>query len=154
MRMSALSYITLGLATAMVAFAYAVNPDTQFLITAVPMILVVGGVPLLFNYMNQRRADSVDMQSYRLYKIKDLDKLGSGTPVRIRGTVEKTTLKWLNRPNYKLNDGSGEVGVFLLASPRDEINIGDSVEAAGVLRPFGAAREKKVWGARMERVSS
>ncbi len=152
MRMSVLSYFALGIATFMVLFTYAVNPDPDFLRMALPMLLILAAVPLTLNWMNRRQADSIDMRNYKFYKIKDLSRLENGAPVRFRGTVEKASLKWLNRPQFHIDDGSGRIGIFMFAAPRDNIKPGDSVEAAGSLRSFGLSKERKVWGVRMEKL--
>lgn len=153
MRMSVPAYFSLGLATIFVLITYAVHPDPGFLRTALPMLLVLAVIPLLLNEMNRRQAARVDMRDFKFYKIKDLSKLDTGAPVRLRGTVESSSLKWLNRPHFQINDGSGVVGVFMFAAPREKIRPGDCVEAAGSLRAFGLSKERKLWGVRMDKVN-
>jgi hypothetical protein len=153
MRMSVPAWISLGLATVLVIFSYAVNPDPVFLRTALPMLGLLAAIPLILNQMNMRQADRVDMRDFRLYAIGDLAKLDAGTPVRLQGTVEAAALKWLNRPNFLLNDKSGKIKVFLFAAPRENIKIGDRVEAAGNLRSFGRKKEKIVWGVKIQKLT-
>jgi len=151
MRMSVPAYISLGLATVLVIFSYAVNPDPALLRTALPMLGLLVAIPLIINYMNMRQADRVDMRDFKLYKIGGLAKLGAGTPVRLQGAVEAISLKWLNRPSFQLNDGSGKIRVFMFAAPRENIKIGDRVEVAGNLRSFGVKKERTVWGVRIQK---
>ncbi|MEG3071626.1 MAG: hypothetical protein RQM92_13035 [Candidatus Syntrophopropionicum ammoniitolerans] len=99
--------------------------------TTLPMILVLLGVPLALGYMNRRHADQVEFGDYRYFQIKDLSSIRAGEPVRIRGTIKTTSLKWLNRPNFRVSDDTGEIGVFMFWAPREDINPGDKVEAAG-----------------------
>lgn len=151
MRMSVPAWISLGLATVLVVFSYAVNPDPALLSTTLPMLGLLLAIPLILNYMNMRQADRVDMRDYKLYPINGLTKLGAGTPVRLRGTVEAASLKWLNRPNFRLNDGSGTIRVFMFAAPRENIKVGDQVEAVGNLRSFGLKKERTIWGVRIQK---
>lgn len=153
MRMSVPACISLGLATVLVIFSYAVNPDPAFLRTALPMLVLLAAIPLIMNQMNLRQTDRVDMRNFKLYPIGDLDKLGVGTPVRLQGIVEKTALKWLSRPNFQLNDKSGKIKVFMFSAPRENIKIGDRVEAAGNLRSFGVKRERIVWGVKIQKLN-
>ncbi len=110
MRMSIPAYVSLGLATVFVIFTFAVSRNPQFLLTALPMLLVLLAVPLLLGLMNRRHTDQVDFGSYKYFKIKDLASIRAGEPVRIRGAVDSASLKWLNRPNFRINDGTGEIG--------------------------------------------
>ncbi|HPU35537.1 MAG TPA: hypothetical protein PLA91_01955, partial [Bacillota bacterium] len=100
------------------------------------------------------QAESVDMESFKLYSIKDLSRLNPGAPVRLRGKVEAMSLKWLNRPHFRINDGSGRIGVMLFTAAQEDIKPGDTIEAAGTLRNFGKSGQKKVFGVRVVKLSS
>jgi len=152
MRMSLPACVSLGVATVLVLATYAVNPDTGFLLTALPMLLVLVAVPLLLHALNQRQAANMDVRDIHLYKIKDIGKLSSGTAVRIRGTVETVSFRWLNRPHFRVSDGTGTVGVVMFIAPRGDIRRGDRIEAVGSLRSLGVSKEKKVWGVKMEKL--
>jgi len=151
LRMSIQAYISLGLGILFVAFTYAVSRDTRFLLTALPMILVLIAVPLGFGVMNRRHTDKVDFGDYKYFKIKDLPSMRAGEPVRIRGTVEDASMKLLNRPNFRINDGTGEIGVFMFWAPREDIRPGDKVEAAGTLR-VGPTKKQNIWGIKMAKM--
>ena len=151
MRMSIPAYISLGIGIFFVAFTYAVGRDPQFLRTALPMVLVLLAVPLLLGLMNRRHADKVDFGSYKYCRIKDLAAIRAGESVRIRGTIESASLKWLNRPNFRINDGTGEIGVFMFWAPREDIKPGDKVEAAGSLR-VGYTKKQNIWGIKMAKL--
>ncbi len=152
MRMSIPAYVSLGIATVFVIFTFAVSRNPQFLLTALPMLLVLLAVPLLLGLMNRRHTDQVDFGSYKYFKIKDLASIRAGEPVRIRGAVESASLKWLNRPNFRINDGTGEIGVFMFWAPREDIKPGDRVEAAGSLR-VGYTKKQNIWGIKMAKMA-
>ena len=152
MRMSMLAYVSLGIVTVFVIFAYALGRETGFLLTALPMLLVLFAVPMILTEMNRRHMDKVDLGGYKYHKIKELASLRAGEPVRIRGTIEAVSLKWLNRPNFRINDGSGKIGVFMFWAPREDIKPGDKVEAAGSLR-VGPTKKQNIWGIKMVKMS-
>jgi len=150
-RMSILAYFSLGICIFFVAFTYALGRDPQFLLKTLPMLLVLLGVPLALSYMNRRHTDQVDFGDYKYFKIKDLPSIRAGEPVRIRGTIKTASMKWLNRPNFRISDGTGEIGVFMFWAPREDINPGDKVEAAGSLR-VGPTRKQSIWGIKMAKM--
>ncbi len=155
-RMSVPAIFSLVLGTFIIIFTYAMNPTSDFLYKAVLMLLVLVAVPLGLNVMNRRHVNyvaDVKMDGVKLCKVKDLERIGSGTPVRIRGRVEKASFKWLNRPHFIVNDGSGAIRVLMFVAPVEDIKAGDSVETIGSLRPFGFSKEKKIWGLKMVKVS-
>lgn len=151
---SILAYVSLGLAACMTLLAYMANPDLRTVLTLLPMLLVLGGIPLLFNIMNRRQMDSLDLRHVKLSKIREAVKKGIGAQVRIRGTVHSVSNKWLNRPNFVIKDDTGEVGVLMLVAPLDNIKCGDQIDTVGTLRwSFGLRkRDKKIWGLKMEKV--
>lgn len=151
MRMSVPAYISIGLALLLIILAYVAHPDVSFLFTALPMLLVLIAVPMILNQMNRRHVANVNPGSYQLYRIKDLSKLGKGSPVRLRGKVEAASFKWLNRPHYRINDGSGVIGVFMFTAPLEDIKTGDYVETVGSLWSLGLSKEKKLLGVRMNK---
>ena len=153
-RMSILAYITLGLVVLMALLAYLANPDLKTVLTLLPMVLVLGGIPLLLNIMDRREVDKLDLSHVKPSKIREAVKKGIGERVRIRGTVHSVTNKWLNRPHFVIADDSGEIGVFMLVAPLENINCGDRIDAVGTLRwSFGLRkRDKKIWGLKMEKV--
>jgi hypothetical protein len=154
MRLSVPAYFCLIFATVLILITYALNPDPAFLRTVLPMLAVLAGVPMLLNVLNRRQAESVNMDSFNLYSIKDLSRLNLGDPVRLRGKVEAMSLKWLNRPHFRIDDGSGKIGVMLFAATHEDIKPGDTIEAAGTLRNIGKSKEKKIFGVRVIKLRS
>lgn len=153
-RMSILAYVSLGLAALLTLLAYLANPDPKTVLTMLPMVLVLGGIPLLLNKMNRQHIDNLDLSHVKLRTIREAEKKGIGDQVRIRGTVRSVSNKWLNRPSFVIADDTGEIGVLMLVAPRENINCGDRIEAIGSLRwSFGLKkRDKKIWGLTMEKV--
>jgi len=152
MRMSIPAYMTFGLITVGVIWSYFLNRNLSFLMAAIPGLLVLFGIPMLLTEMNRRHMDKIDMRSFRLYKIRELAGLSIGEPLRLRVTVDKVSMKWLNRPHFQVQDGSGEIGIFMFWSPRENIRQGDKIEVAGTLRFSGLSKKKNVFGIKMEKV--
>lgn len=151
--MSAPVYLSLGLAVVFVAIAYASRPETHFLLTVLPMLFLLAVLPAVLGKMNRGYAANVAMDNFKLYRVKDLTRLETGAAVRIRGTVETVSLKWLNRPHFQVNDGSGVVSVLVFIAPRESIAPGDKIEAVGSLRAFGLSKKRRVWGLKVVKVT-
>lgn len=154
--MSVPAYVALAVITALVIIAYALNPNTKFLLTALPMLVVLAIIPPILTEMNRRMVAGIDTRGVKLYKIGELSQIGAGATVRIRGTVTKISLKWLNRPNFFVSDEAREAGikVLMFSSPREQIQIGDRVEAIGTLRSSGKPKKKTktIWGVQMKKL--
>lgn len=153
-RMSILAYVSLGLAAFVTLLAFFTHPDPKVVLSMLPMLLILAGIPLLMNAMNRRHVDGLDLRHVKLNNIKDAAQKRIGDQVRVRGTVLKVTNKWLNRPHYLIIDDTGEIGVHMFVAPREDINCGDRVETVGSLRwSFGLSKkQKKIWGLQMEKI--
>lgn len=153
MRMSVPAYVCLGLAMVLVIISYVANPNARLLLTALPMLLVLWLVPVAFTEINRRHMASMDLRGIKLFKIKDVERLDPGTTVRIRGRVEAVSFKWMNRPHYRVSDGSGTVRVMMFTTPREDVKRGDRVEAVGSLRLLGRSKEKKIVGMKIHKLN-
>lgn len=155
MHMSVFAYISLGLAACITIMAYLLSPDAQLALTLLPMLLVLGAIPVLMNTLNRRHVDKLDLRHVKPSRIKDLVKKEIGEQVRITGTVTAVSQQWLNRPKFQVVDPSGEIGVHMFVMPRELVRKGDKIEVVGTLRwTFGLKnREKKIWGLQMEKIS-
>lgn len=155
MHMSVFAYISLGLAACVTLLAYLVSPDAQLALTLLPMLLILGGIPVLMNIMNRRHVDKLDLCHVKLSRIKDLVKKEIGDQVRISGTVSAVSHKWLNRPKFQVVDPSGEISVHMFVTPHEMIRNGDRIEVVGTLRwTLGfKKKEKKIWGLQIEKIS-
>jgi len=155
-RMSVPAYISLGFAIFIVIFAYVVNPDSRILLIVLPMLVPLAAIPLILNALNRRHVNNIvdiEMHRFRLCKIKDLERFDTGASVRVRGNVKSTSFKWLNRPHFLLDDGTGLISIIMFTAPFEDIKTGDRVEAVGTLRPFGLSKDKKIWGIKMKKLS-
>jgi hypothetical protein len=70
MRMSVPAYFCLIFATALILFTFALNRDPSFLLAALPMLAVLAGVPIILNMMNRRQAESINMENFKLIRVK------------------------------------------------------------------------------------
>jgi len=155
LHMSVFAYISLGMGTSVILVAYFISPDAKLSLTLLPMLLLLGGIPMLMNIMNRRYVDKMDLRHVKLGKIKDLSKKAIGEQVRISGTVTAVSQQWLNRPKFQVVDPSGEIGVYMFVAPRYNIKDGDQIEVVGTLRwSFGFKKKnKRIWGLQMEKIA-
>lgn len=156
MHMSVFAYISLGLAACITVLAYFVSPDAKLFFTLLPMLLILGGIPVLTNVMNRRHVNQMDLCHAKPSRIRDLVKREIGEQVCINGTVAAVSHKWLNRPKFHVVDHGKEIGVCMFVAPLENIRCGDQVEVIGTLRwSFGfRKKEKIIWGLKMEKTAS
>ena len=69
----------------------------------------------------------------RRYKIGQIAESTRGRAVRIAGTVEKVSFRWLNRPHFQVKDDTGAIRVILFTSPAEYIRKGDRVDVLGMV---------------------
>lgn len=154
--MSVFAYVSLGMATCVTLLAYIVSPDAKLALTMLPMLLLLGGIPMLINVMNRRHIAKLDFHHVKLGKIKDIAQKAIGEQVRISGTIAAVSHQWLNQPNFRVVDPSGEIDVYMFVAPRDRFNCGDQIEVVGTLRGIFGFRKKgkKIWGLQMEKITT
>ena len=148
MQMSVFAYVSLGLAVCVMVLAYVLSPDASLALSMLPMVLLLGGIPVLINFLNKRHVAKLDLRHVRQSRIKDVLKKEIGDQVRISGIVASVSQRWLNRPHLRVIDSSGEIGVSMFVAPQEHIRCGDEIEVVGTLRwAFGLKKkEKKIWG--------
>lgn len=156
MQMSVFAYISLGMAACATILAYIVSPDATLALTLLPMLLLLGGIPLLMNRMNRRHVAKLDLRHVKLEKIRECAKRGIGEQVRIRGTVTDISNRWMNQPNFRVVDSSGEINIYMFVPPGERFQCGDQIEVVGTLRwAFGfRKKEKKIWGLQMKKLAA
>jgi hypothetical protein len=154
--MSVFAYVSLGMAACVTLLAYFMSADAQLALTMLPMVVLLGGIPVLMDKMNRRHVAKLDFRHVKLGRIKDLAKKGIGEQVRISGTIAAISQKWLNRPKIQVVDTSGEIGVYMFVAPKQSIQCGDQIEVVGTLRwNFGfGKKDKRLWGLQLEKISS
>lgn len=151
MRMSLLAYVTFGLLAVFSVIAIIGNPSTRNMLMIIPMLLALAAIPMLLTEMNRRAMARVDTSDARKYRISDLVSLQVGEAVRVQGEVAKISFKWMNRPHIELTDGVATTKVILFSSPREDIRVGDHVEAVGALAKL-FSKHKSIWGVTVHKI--
>ncbi|MDD2473236.1 MULTISPECIES: nucleotide-binding protein [unclassified Methanoculleus] len=110
--------------------------DVSALIWSVPAAVMLILIPLALNYMSQKQYASL-VPTYeaeaRTVRIREINLNMLGTPVRVKGVVERTYYQFLNRPQYLVADRTGEISVKMFTSPLEDVQKGDVVEVLGVI---------------------
>jgi len=146
-----MSFVTLTVSvffTILVLATFFITADHTILIWGIPTIILLFVIPVALNYMSQSQyADLVPVyeQEAKDVRIKTINESMLGKPVRIRGVVERSMFRFLNRPQYLVADKSGEISVKMFTSPQEDVRKGDVVEVLGlVIRRYVAAGEPVV----------
>jgi hypothetical protein len=130
------------------AITFIVTGDLYLLVWGIPTIIVLALIPLALNYMSQKEyADMVPMYEAeaRPVRIKLINRNMIGQPVRIEGVVEQVHFQFLNRPQFRVADRSGEISVKMFTTPSEKIKVGDVVEVLGqVIRRYIVSGEAAV----------
>jgi Na+(H+)/acetate symporter ActP len=147
-RMSAVTLAVAAFFTILVLATFVITADRSILIWGIPTIILLFIIPLALNYMSQSQyADLIPVyeQEAKEVRIKTINENMLGKPVRIRGVVERSMFRFLNRPQYVVADKSGEISVKMFTSPQEDVKKGDVVEVLGlVIRRYVAAGEPVV----------
>ena len=56
-----------------------------------------------------------------------------GKVVRVEGVVERVYFQFLNRPQYKIADRTGDISVKMFTNPLEDVKKGDVVEILGTV---------------------
>jgi hypothetical protein len=115
----------------------AVRSQLIWLIPALIMLLLI---PMALNYMSRSQyadiAPTYEAQA-KTVRIKLINESMVGKPVRVEGVVERTSFKFLNRPQFVVADRSGAISVKMFTSTDEDIQINDIVEVIGqVIRRY------------------
>jgi hypothetical protein len=134
--LSALAWIAFIVCAIAVMFRYTTTGDTSFLLYAIPGLAMLLIIPLTLSWMSRKSfreaSEEYDAQA-RFYKIRKIDLGMAGTVVRIAGNVRKTSFKWLNRPHFQIEDGTGRIRVIMFTAPMEDIKLEDKVEVLGLV---------------------
>lgn len=129
-------YIVVIFFLALFVRSFFATGDNMFLYWGIPLSLCLFVIPLVNSY-------SVGKQYIKLLpeyeaeskpcRIKQIGRTMEGMSVRVEGVVQGLKGKFINRPGYKIFDGSGTV-VAQRSSPLDiDIRVGDSIEVVGMV---------------------
>ncbi|TAJ44267.1 nucleotide-binding protein [Methanofollis fontis] len=135
-RMSALSMAVFAFFSVLIVITVVLTGELSFLVWAVPTLIVLLIIPLALNYLSQKQyADLLPVYEAESkdYRIKAINATMIGSPVRIRGIVEKAMFRFLNRPQFVVADRSGEISVKMFTTPQEDVKEGDHVEVLGLV---------------------
>ncbi|MDK2974195.1 MAG: hypothetical protein PWP08_566 [Methanofollis sp.] len=135
-RMSVVTLTVSVFFTIVVLATFFVTSDRSILIWGIPTIILLFVIPMALNYMSQRQyADLIPVyeQEAKDYRIKAINIDMLGKPVRVRGVVERSMFRFLNRPQYVVADKSGAISVKMFTTPREDVREGDIVEVLGLI---------------------
>ncbi len=128
--------------------AYWISRSTIILIFGIPMVIGLAVIPILLRHMSQSQYEALiptyETEAQKV-RIKAINMNMLGKPVRIEGVVEEIHFAYLDRPQYKVADRSGEISVKMFTAPREKIVKGDIVEVLGtVMKRYILAGESPV----------
>jgi len=129
-------YIVVIFFLALFVWSFFATGDIMFLYWGVPLSLCLFVIPLVNSYSVGRQYVNL-LPEYEAEskpcRIKQIGRAMEGKAVRVEGVVQGLKGKFINRPGYKIFDGSGTV-VAQRSSPLDiDIRVGDSIEVVGMV---------------------
>jgi DNA/RNA endonuclease YhcR with UshA esterase domain len=133
---SVIAWIAFIVCAAAVLIHYMEVRDSRFLLFAIPGLMALLAIPMTLSWLSRRTFSQAEAEysgKTRAYKI---GKIGLGTvgqAVSVRGTVQKVSFKWLNRPHFQVRDDTGIIKVIMFTAPAEDIKAGDDVYAVGVV---------------------
>jgi DNA/RNA endonuclease YhcR with UshA esterase domain len=106
----------------------------------IPMLFMLLVIPSALNYMSRSQYDGIapiyEAQA-KTIRIKMINEGMVGKPVRVEGVVERVHFQFLNRPQYRVADRSGEISVKMFTSTDEDVKVNDVVEVIGqVIRRY------------------
>ena len=110
------------------------------LIWLIPILFMLLVIPMALNYMS--RSQYADLAPHyeaeaKTVRIKLINENMVGKAVRVEGVVEQVHFQFLNRPQYRVADRSGEISVKMFTSPDENVKVNDVVEVIGqVIRRY------------------
>ena len=110
------------------------------LIWLIPMLFMLLVIPTALNYMSRRQY--ADLKPHyeaeaKAVRIKLINESMVGKLVRVEGVIEQVHFQFLNRPQYRVADRSGEISVKMFTSPDENVKVNDVVEVLGqVIRRY------------------
>ena len=117
-------------------FAYWTSRSTMLLIFGIPMVISLAVIPILLRHMSQSQYETLiptyESEAQRV-RIKAINMNMLGKPVRIEGVVERVSFDFLDRPQFRVADRTGEISVKMFTAPREKIRKDDIVEVLGTV---------------------
>lgn len=137
--MSILTWFVFIICAAAVALHYASTGNANFLLYAIPGLIMLLVIPMTLAWMSRRSFTQAHEQSEinaRTCKIGKIAPAMIGDVVRISGEVQKISFRWLNRPHFHIKDATAQIRVIMFTAPANKVFVGDKVEAIGVVMKY------------------
>jgi len=134
--LSIFAWITFFVCATAVALHYMATGNAQFLLFAIPGLILLIIIPMTLAWMSRRslaEAAGHYVDSCRPFKIGRITLDTTGTAVRVSGSVDKVSFRWLNRPHFIVRDDTGTIRVMMFTTPSGKIERGDHVDVLGVV---------------------
>ena len=127
--------------TIFLIYASIYSPEVRSqLIWMIPALFMLLIIPMALNYMSRKEyadLEPVYEGQAKTVRIKMINEGMVGQPVRIQGVVERVYFQFLNRPQYRIADRSGEISVKMFTSTDEDVKVDDVVEVVGqVIRRY------------------
>lgn len=106
------------------------------LIWLIPSLFMLLVIPIALNYMSQKEyADLIPEYEWRAtpVKVRMINEGMIGKIVRVEGVVEHVYFQFLNRPQYRIADRTGDISVKMFTNPLEDVKQGDVVEVLGTV---------------------
>jgi len=145
--MSALAWVAFTVCAVAVALHYNSTGNSQFLLYAVPGLIMLLVIPMALAWMSRRSFTQASEQfstKARACKIGKIDQRMVGDVVRISGEVQKISFRWLNRPHFHIKDETAGMRVIMFTAPSNKIFAGDRVEAIGIVMKHLLTRSRLI----------
>jgi hypothetical protein len=143
--MSILAWVVFIICTVAVALNYYSTGNPQFLLYAIPGLILLLVIPMTLAWMSRRSLTQANEQSSlqaRPCKIGKITPVMIGDVVRISGEVQKISFKWLNRPHFHIKDATGAIRVIMFTAPANKVVVGDTAEAIGIVMKYPLSKER------------
>jgi len=130
------AWVAFILCSIAVVLHYMTVRDGTFLLYAIPGLIMLLVIPLTLSWMSRRtfmEAGKYHEGTARNYPVKRIGLDMVGQAVRISGTVKKISFRWLNRPHFRVEDGTGHIRVIMFTSPGEDIRVNDTVDVLGMV---------------------
>ncbi|ABN07666.1 nucleic acid binding, OB-fold, tRNA/helicase-type [Methanocorpusculum labreanum Z] len=151
-------YIVVIFFIALFVWSFFATGDGMFLYWGIPLSLCLLAIPLINSYSVGRQYVKL-LPEYEAEskpcRIKQLGPVMEGKAVRVEGVVQAVKGKFINRPGYKIFDGSGTI-VAQRSTPLDiSIRVGDNIQVVGmVVRRFAFAGDYVVHAIGVKKVDT
>ncbi len=121
---------------AMCAMMYGSSQNPMYVYLAVPLCIILIGVPLGMNYLTEKQIlEQIPAMKTRakFVRARQVSSAMTGVPVILEGKVLKVTGLLMNKPSYLLMDGTGQIVIRRFALPDPLIGVGAQVEVLGTV---------------------